>query len=145
MVALVQRRTELASHPTLEKMWAEAIYEAVRLRVLPDAPSRLACLYAVEMGYDAFDILPERGLANVTFGPDGLPTSGPAILAARTSGRWVPIDMRLLQIPDPLAAHERAISEELERTQSLAERYWAGEASTAPTRELLCEGLERGA
>jgi hypothetical protein len=142
MIELVQHRNELALVPTLEKMWAEAIYEAVRRRVLPDAPSRLDCLYAVQMGYDAFDILPELGLTRSTFGPSGFPVSGPTIIPARTSGCWVPVDMHLFQTAPPLAPDEAAIMAALDTTERLAEHYWTGGASTAPITELLCDGLD---
>ena len=89
MVDLVRRRSQLGASPALEKMWAEAIYESVRRRVLPQAPSRLDCLYAVQVGDDAFEILPELGLTPSTFGPSGFPTSGPMVIPAQTRGRWV--------------------------------------------------------
>jgi hypothetical protein len=142
MAELAQRRSGLAPTPTLEKMWAEAIYEAVRRRVLPDAPSRLDCLYAVQVGYDAFDILPELGLARRTFGPSGFPTSGPMIVPARTRGRWVPVDMRLFKSAAPLAPDQAAITRARETTERLAESYWKGGTSQARITELLCDGLD---
>jgi hypothetical protein len=141
-IQLVRRRHEIAPLPTLEKMWAEATYEAVRRRELPDAPSRLECLYAVELGYDASDILPELGLTRSTFAPSGFPTTGPMIIPARTRGRWVPVDMRLFQVPPQLAPDPGAITAARDATLQLAERYWAGDASAAPVTELLCEGLD---
>ena len=142
MTRLVRSHSGPGRAPTLEKMWVEAIYEAVRHRLLPDAPSRLDCLYAVQMGYDAFDILPELGLTTSTFAPSGFPTSGPMVIPARTNGRWVPVDMHLFRAVPALAPDEAAIAAALNTTERLAECYWTGGASSAPITELLCEGLD---
>ena len=142
LTRLVRSRSGPGAPPTLEKMWAEAVYEAVRQRLLPDAPSRLDCLYAVQMGYDAFDILPELGLTRSTFAPSGFPTSGPVIIPARTRGQWVPVDMHLFRTVPTLEPNEAAITAALNTTERLAESYWTGGASSAPITELLCDGLD---
>jgi hypothetical protein len=46
LASLNERRTEFTEAPSLEKCIAEAIYERVRRQVLPEAPSRLHCLFA---------------------------------------------------------------------------------------------------
>lgn len=143
IVDLVQRRHELPTVPSLEKLWAEAIYECVRQRLQPLAPSRLGCLYAVEMGYDAITILPELGLDAVTFDRTGLCIKGPAVLAGRTCGRWFAADMHLFSLPPTLVPRPAQIAQELTDIELLAERYWSGDASDDPLTELLCEALER--
>ena len=142
MVQLGADRGSLAPLPALEKLWAEAIYEDVRERVLPDAPSRLDCLYAVQMGDDAFDILPELGLTTATFDASGWATSGPMIIPARTRGRWVAVDMRLFDLPAGLSPSEDVITTQRVQLEALAERYWHGERSNRPLVELLCDGLD---
>ena len=141
LTELVRRRRHPDPPPSLEKLWAEAVYEDVRCRVLPNAPSRLDCLYAVEVGYDVYAILSELGLSASTFAPSGLPTSGPMIIPAETQGRWVALDMHLFQTPPVLTPDAPTIRAALETLARAAEHYWAGAASSAPITELLCDGL----
>jgi len=143
-LALVSRRSAFAPWPTLEKLLAEAIFEEVRLRALPAAPSRLDCVYAVEMGYDAFKILPELGfdLASIRFDASGEPLDGPAILAGFTRGSWVAADMHLFSARE-LRAERNQVDHWIAETEQSAARYWAGEASANPVTELLCEGVDR--
>lgn len=134
---LVRRRSEFEPVPTLEKLWAEAVYEAVRARELPNAPSRLDCVYAAIMGYDAFSILPELNFPPPTFDANGFPTTGPMIVPAMTRGRWVAVDMHLFALPLPLRDDEVVIKVMLAELDRLA-----GDQSGNLVVELLCEGLD---
>jgi hypothetical protein len=141
MSALADRTDDFPPWAPPQKLWAEAVYEETRRAVLPDAPSRLDCLFATELGDDAFAVMPELGRPLGTFDESGLPMSGQMVVPARTSGAWVALDMHLFQMPEYLVGNVAALSNALERLQELATRYWSGDVGDNPVVELLCERL----
>lgn len=143
ILALVADRSAHPEKPTIEKLWAEAIYERVRQRLCPKAPSRLDCLFAVEVGDSAISILPE--LAKVPLvDASGKMISAPAVLLCHTRGSWIATDMHLFSLPPTLTTDRATISTALTSTSEIAEAYWSGRHSKSPVAEFLCERLERG-
>jgi hypothetical protein len=136
---LVADRSAHPENPTIEKLWAEAIYEHVRQRLCPKAPSRLDCLFAVEVGDSAIRILPELAKVPVVDAAGSLISA----LLCHTRGSWIATDMHLFSLPPTLAADRATISTALTSTSEIAEAYWIGRHSKSPVAEFLCEGLER--
>lgn len=137
---LDRRRSEFSSAPTLEKCVAEAVYEERRRELLPEAPSRLYCLFAAEDGGAAIDFLSAYG-PPLRFDASGMSQSG-AMPVSTADGMWVALDMHLFQIPqlgDRADENERALSTLREE----ASRYWSGVESSRPFVEVLCEKLWR--
>jgi hypothetical protein len=139
LAKLDKRRADYAQQPSLEKCVAEAIYERVRQQVLPDAPSRLRCLWA------ALDGLAAIQFASAALGPPTFDLSGfgniAAVPVSTADGRWVAVDMRLFAIPMNISSDVSANSEVMEQVELLAQRYWKGEESDAPFIEVLAEKL----
>jgi hypothetical protein len=133
------RRDEFERWPTLEKCVAEAVYERTRVRVRPDAPSRLHCLFAAldaesAMAF-AIDWMPEP-----IFDEHGLSDLG--AMQVRTNGaRWIAVDMNLFGIPERIDASEIGNDYALRSTGKRAEKYWSGQCSKRVFVEVLADSL----
>jgi hypothetical protein len=133
------RREEYARRPSLEKCVAEAVFERVRARVAPAAPSRLSCLFAAVDAESAarFAI---RWLPDPEFDDHGFSDVG--ALRVRTGGApWVAVDMSLFFLPEAIGDSETANERALERTTLRAERYWRGDRGGRPFVEVLATSL----
>jgi hypothetical protein len=93
--ALGARRAEFDDTPTLEKCVSEAVFEQVRERVLPGAPSRLNCLFAAPNLATAMEIWGEYVPAP-RFDAEGMGLGG-AVPVSTADGRWVAVDLRLFE------------------------------------------------
>jgi hypothetical protein len=139
LARLHARRSEYPRWPGIEKCVAEAVFERVRRRVLPEAPSRLTCLYA---GLDpesaarfAIEWMPEPA-----FDEHGRSDIG--TLRVRTGGApWIAVDMSLFFLPESIGESDLVNEWALERTHQRAERYWRGESSKQPFVEVLATAL----
>jgi hypothetical protein len=125
-----------APGPSIEKLWAEAVYEQVRLEMQPDAPSRLECIFASEMGNQPFDILDELGGAPAVFAPSGVALAGPMIVPATTRGRWIALDMHLFKVAGPLIPDPAVLEATRIAYCDLAERYWSGQCTDQPLTDV---------
>ena len=139
LAELDARRGEFDPEPTLEKCVAEAIYETVRQRLLPDAPSRLDCLFAALNVNGALEFAARYG-PPLVFDEKGMSTSG-VVPVATADGCWVALDMHLFDIPQAIGPDEAANAQELHRLSAEAERYWRGEQSDTVFVEVLAEKL----
>jgi hypothetical protein len=141
LVELVRRRNKFQPEPTLEKCVGEAVYERVRLRVLPDAPSRLRCLWAALDAGSALEFA-ERYLPPPVFDAStGIATNRGAIPVSTADGRWVAVDMHLFRILSAVTEDAGSNRMGLEELEAFAERYWRGEESNSPFVEVLADKL----
>jgi hypothetical protein len=106
LVELDRRRTEYVAQPSLEKCVAEAMSERVREQLLPEAPSRLTCLWATLDAYGALQfafaavaaqVLDASGMSNIGATP-----------VSTADGKWVALDMRLFSAPEHIGADASA-------------------------------------
>lgn len=140
ITALAGRRSQFAAEPSLEKCVGEAVYEQVRQRVLPSAPSRLRCLFA------ALDMLAAIEFAQLylpasAFEPEGGIGHHGAMPVSTADGKWVALDMHLFEVPTALGADSESNAESIESVEAQAERYWRGEQSSELFVEILAERL----
>lgn len=136
---LHKRRTEFDAAPTLEKCVGEAVYEHVRQRVLPSAPSRLECLFAALDIFGAIEFS-QVYLPPPTFNTSGM-SEGGATPVSTADGNWVAADMRLFEIPTNLGSDPPLNAQAIRETETLANRYWRGEQSSDLFVEILAERL----
>jgi hypothetical protein len=139
LAALDARRGEFPRAPSLEKCIAEAVFERVRRRVVPSAPSRLRCTFAaldaVSAMRFAVEWFPEQ-----LFDEHGL--SDLHAIRVRTAGSpWIALDMNLFFVPVRIGQSEHRNAHALAATAKRARRYWAGEQSREPAVEILAESL----
>jgi hypothetical protein len=128
------------SSAVIGKLLSEAVYERVRLRVLPGAPSRLSCLFAALSAPDAVAFASRSGTSTAFDPQTGFAVNGKMGVPARTSGAWVALDMNGCQayaIPPDGASLAQLIAG-LER---VAEAYWNGQTTAEPFIEILAERL----
>lgn len=136
---LHERRGDFERWPTLEKCVAEAVYDRTRVRVRPDSPSRLHCLFAAldaesAMAF-AIDWMPEP-----IFDEHGLSDLG--AMPVRTNGaRWIAVDMNLFTIPERIGESEIGNDYALRSTEKRAEKYWSGQRSKRVFVEVLADSL----
>ena len=111
------------------------IYEDVRRSVLPDAPSRLDCVFA---GVDAVAAIE---FASAYIGTGMLGPEAGALPVSTADGAWVAVDMHLFEISERLPIDRLGVSAALRDLRARAERYWCGEQSSEPLVEVLAERL----
>jgi hypothetical protein len=138
LARLYLRRDEYPRYPRLESCVAEAVFEAVRTRVAPDAPSRLECLFAALDAESAARFAIEW--LEPTFDFHGISDIG--TLRVRTRGApWIALDMNLVAAAE-IDELEEANAWSLDRIRKSAERYWRGERSRRPFVEVLAMSLQ---
>jgi hypothetical protein len=132
-------RRDYPRYPSLEKCVGEAIYERVRRRVAPSAPSRLRCTFAALDAVSAMKFAVEW-YEEVLFDEHGL--SDFHAIRVRTAGSpWIAVDMNLFSIPVRIGQSQQRNAHALAAAAKRARRYWAGEHSRAPVVEILAESL----
>lgn len=134
-----QQRDAFDAAPTLEKCVSEAVYERVREQILPDAPSRLRCLWA------ALDAGAAMQFAQVYLPPPVFDAEGfgniVAMPVSTADGKWVALDMHLFEIPQSINSDAETNAAALSHIEDRARRYWSGEQSEDLFVEVLAEKL----
>lgn len=126
--------------PAIGKLLAEAVYEQVRQRVQPEAPSRLSCLFATLSAMDAISFAGEHTPSPI-FDAPGFPLSGPTSVPASTGqGAWIALDMHAFQACS-VSGDSAAVEQLVTGLRHAAERYWRGATTSQPFVEVLSEGL----
>ena len=119
---------------TLGKLVAEAVFEEVRIRLQPSAPSRLNCVFAAPDGMSAMQF-------SNSYVPTQPELSG-AMIAHTEGQRWIAVDMQHFAAPDNAQVEHHAF-DVLAELRRRAEAYWRGERTTQPLIEILAEHLNR--
>lgn len=139
LAELSGRIGDFEAAPSFEKCVAEAIYEEARMRVLPEAPSRLRCLFAARDAVAAIEFSLVY-LPPPVFDANGMGGSG-AFPVSTADGKWVMLDMNLFRLPKTIGADKSCNERALDEVRRSAESYWRGEESDKPYVEVLCEKL----
>lgn len=139
LAELSGRIGDFEAAPSLEKCVAEAIYEETRMRALPEAPSRLRCLFAARDAIAAIEFS-SAYLPPPVFDANGMGSSG-AFPVSTADGKWVRLDMNLFHLPKAIGADKSCNERALDEVRRSAGAYWRGEESDKPFVEVLCEKL----
>jgi hypothetical protein len=117
--------------PMVEKSWTEVIFEAVRLQVVPDAPSRQTALWAFEDPLQAFALTEQTATAYRVFEAevlDGVP--------------WRVVDMSAFRVPQLASMGHDSFEAAEPELRVLADHYWLMD-QPEPVREVLVGGAMR--
>lgn len=143
LVKLALERNNIPPPVRLEKLIAEAVFEQVRLEVVPDAPSRLNCVFAALDAYGAMDFAAETSGAPIIDQATGDVVNWPVAKLVSTGGRpWIALDMRLFSMHPRTATDEIGMVEQLGRLKDQARDYWKGRTGPTPLIEVLVEAVD---
>lgn len=144
LVRLSLERDNLPPPVSLEKLIAEAVFERVRQGVVPEAPSRLNCVFVALDVYGAADFAGEQSGEPIIDPATGDVVNWPILRPVSTGGRpWIAVDMRLFSMHPQTAVDQRGIVDQLERLDYQAHAYWRGKKSAPdPLIELLVEAVD---
>ena len=143
LVNLSHERGNLPPPASLEKLIAEAVYERVRQEVVPDAPSRLDCVFAALDAYAAMDFVWATSTPPIIDPETGWVLNWPLAKLVSTGGRpWIALDMTLFSMHQETAQDEGGIVEQIGQLEAQARNYWQGQRGQAPIIEILVEAVD---
>lgn len=143
LLKLASERELLPPPVSLEKLIAEAVFERVRQEVVPEAPSRLNCVFVALDAYGAADFAVEQSGAPIIDPATGDVVNWPMLKLVSTGGRpWIALDMRLFSMHPETANDERGLVDQLERLDCQAHDYWRGQMGPNPLIEVLIEAVD---